>query len=52
MKHVMRPIADLVVTALGVLMVIVFAMITHHQATLDPYSVWCDPHVTACQGAR
>lgn len=47
-----RPIADRVVTALGVLMVIGYALVVHHQATLDPHSVWCDPHVVVCEGAR
>jgi hypothetical protein len=43
-----RQATDVVVCALGVLMVIAYAVAMWHQAGTDPYSVWCDPKVTAC----
>jgi len=42
------PTADAVVCALGVLMVLVYAVAMYHHATLDPYSMWCDPRMTGC----
>jgi len=41
-------VADRVVCALGVGMVVVFGFLVHHQATLDPHAVWCDPHLVGC----
>ena len=41
-------VADLIITILGVLMTIIYTIVMYHQATLDPYSVWCDPHAAAC----
>lgn len=45
-------IADRVVCALGVLMVLVYAVVMYHLATLDPHSMWCDPAVTGCVFGR
>ena len=44
----MSGVADRVIVALGILMVVVYTVVMHHQATLDPHSVWCDPSVMAC----
>lgn len=43
-----HPIVDRVVCALGVLMVIVYAIAMYRYATLDPRSMWCDPAITGC----
>jgi hypothetical protein len=43
-----RPVTDFVVCALGVLMVIVYAVGLYHHATLDHNSTWCDPHLVVC----
>ena len=43
-----RPIMDRVVVTIGVVATVLGAVVIHHQATMDPYSVWCDPQVVAC----
>lgn len=41
-------VTDFVVCALGVLMVIAYAVLMYQHATVDPHSVWCDPTLTSC----
>lgn len=44
-----HPVGDLIVTALGVCMVITYTIIMYRHATMNPYSVWCDPHLVTCR---